>query len=70
MIDRAKMAARTSPRAAKTPASDAVAAQQAQFDEEMEERAELEREANVLRDMMLEQLKADDEALKKYIAMI
>lgn len=70
MIDRAKMAARTSPRAAKTPASDAVAAQQTQFDEEMEERAELEREANVLRDMMLEQLKADDEALKKYIAMI
>jgi hypothetical protein len=36
----------------------------------MEERAELEREANVLRDMMLAQLKDDDEALKKYIAMI
>ncbi len=36
----------------------------------MEERAELQREANTLRDMMLAQLKADDEALKKYIAMI
>jgi hypothetical protein len=64
------MAARTSSRAAKTPKSDAVQAQQAQFDEDMEERAELEREANVLRDMMLAQLKDDDEALKKYIAMI
>ena len=64
------MAARGTSRAAKAPASDAVAAQQSQFDADMEERAELLREANVLRDMMLEQLKADDEALKKYIAMI
>ena len=57
--------------AAAKPAEDgAVAAQQAQFDQTMEERAELEREANVLRDMMLAQLKDDDEALKKYIAMI
>lgn len=71
MIERTNTAARTATtRAAKTPKSDVVAAQQTQFDEEMEERAELEREANVLRDMMLEQLKADDEALKKYIAMI
>lgn len=70
MIDRTKTAARAATRAAKAPAGDAVAAQQTQFDEEMEERAELQREANVLRDMMLEQLKADDEALKKYIAMI
>ncbi len=73
MIDRSRMAVRSSSgRAAveKTPKDDAVAAQQAQFDADMEERAELEREANVLRDMMLEQLKADDEALKKYIAMI
>ena len=71
MIDRTNMAARTATaRAAKTPKSDAVVAQQAQFDEEMEERAELEREANVLRDMMLAQLKEDDAALKKYIAMI
>jgi hypothetical protein len=71
MIDRTKMASRTPARAAaKPPADQAVAAQQAQFDQTMEERAELEREANVLRDMMLEQLKNDDEALKKYIAMI
>ena len=71
MIDRTKLAARTAVRAAtKAPESQAVQEQQAQFDETMEERAELEREANVLRDMMLAQLKADDEALKKYIAMI
>jgi hypothetical protein len=43
---------------------------QAQFDFEMAERAELQREANVMRDMMLEQLKADDEIVKKYIMMI
>lgn len=70
MIDKTKLAARAPARAAKAPANDAVAAQQAQFDEEMEERAELEREANVLRDMMLVQLKDDDETLKKYISMI
>lgn len=70
MIDRTKLAARTPVRAAKVPANPAVAARQVQFDQEMDERAELEREANVLRDMMLAQLKADDDALKKYIAMI
>ena len=47
-----------------------TAEMQAEFDETMDERAELLREANVRRDMMLAQLKADDEALKKYIAMI
>ena len=47
-----------------------TAEMQAAFDETMDERAELLREANVRRDMMLAQLKADDEALKKYIAMI
>jgi len=56
--------------ARKTPSNKAVALQQQRFDETMAERAELEREANVLRDMMLAQLKADDEALKKYITMI
>jgi hypothetical protein len=70
VIEPAKPPVRAPARTAKTPASQAVAAQQAQFDRVMEERAELEREANVLRDMMLAQLKADDEALKKYIAMI
>lgn len=52
------------------PEDPAVQAQHADFDMRMDEQAELEREANVLRDMMLEQLKNDDEALKKYIAMI
>jgi hypothetical protein len=47
-----------------------TAALQEAFDETMDERAELLREANARRDMMLAQLKADDEALKKYIAMI
>jgi hypothetical protein len=56
--------------AAPRPANARVLRQQQRFDEAMEERAELEREANVLRDMMLAQLKADDEVLKKYIAMI
>jgi hypothetical protein len=69
MIDRSRTAVRAPARAAK-PVSDEVTAQQAQFDERMQEQAELQREANVLRDMMLAQLKADDEALKKYIAMI
>ncbi len=41
--------------AAKPPANDAVAAQEAQFNDEMEERAELLREANAMRDMMLAQ---------------
>jgi hypothetical protein len=49
---------------------DTTETQHQAFDFEMAERAELLREAGVRRDMMLAQLKADDEALKKYIAMI
>ena len=56
--------------ASKGPSSARAQRAQAQFDDMEEERAELLREANALRDMMLAQLKADDEALKKYIAMI
>jgi hypothetical protein len=56
--------------AARPALSRKTAALQEAFDETMDERAELLREANVRRDMMLAQLKADDEALKKYIAMI
>jgi len=48
----------------------ALARQKNKFDFEAQERAELEREYNVLRDMMLEQMKLDDEVVKKYIAMI
>lgn len=70
MIERSKLRAAAARPAAKAPQDPQVQAQQAQFDERMDERAELMREANALRDMMLEQLKADDEALKKYIAMI
>lgn len=47
-----------------------TAAPQEAFDETMDQRTELLREANIRRDIMLAQLKADDEALKKYIAMI
>lgn len=59
----------TRPAPAKTGSARVLRQQQA-FDETTEETAELEREANVLRDMMLEQLKDDDATLKKYIAMI
>ena len=48
----------------------AIDAEREAFDLRLAERAELLRESNAMRDMMLAQLKADDEALKKYIAMI
>jgi hypothetical protein len=41
-----------------------------EFDGAQQERAELLREMNVLRDMALEQQKHDDEILKKWIALI
>jgi hypothetical protein len=41
-----------------------------EFNDSEQERAELIREMNALRDMALEQAKKDDEVLKKYIAMI
>jgi hypothetical protein len=41
-----------------------------EFDNSQAERAELMREANVLRDMAMEQQKRDDEILKKWIALI
>jgi hypothetical protein len=40
------------------------------FDAEQKERAELLREMNSLRDMAMEQMKLDDEHLKKWIALI
>lgn len=70
MIGPTQTAVRSPARPVKAPRSDAAAARQERFDEETAMRAELQREANVLRDMMLTQLKADDDALKKYIAMI
>jgi hypothetical protein len=45
-------------------------AQQAAFDFEMQQKTETQREANVLRDLQIEQMKRDDEIVKKYIEMI
>ena len=42
----------------------------ADFNAAQEERSEMMREMNALRDMAVEQAKKDDEILKKYIAMI
>jgi hypothetical protein len=53
-----------------TPADQALAKQQAAFDRMMALKAEQQREANVIRDMAMEQLKADEEVLKKWIEMI
>ena len=44
--------------------------QRDRFDWQTEERTELEREYNTMRDMMLAQEKNDDEIVKKYVAMI
>ena len=48
----------------------ALALRRARFDFDLEERAELQREADALRDMMLAQLKAEDGYLHKWIEMI
>jgi hypothetical protein len=45
-------------------------AQREQYDFKTEERAELDREYNNTRDLILAQLKSDDEIVKKYISMI
>ncbi len=42
----------------------------ADFNESQQERAEMLREMNALRDMAIEQAKKDDDVLKKYISMI
>lgn len=47
-----------------------LAGQQAAFDYDMQEKAEVQRESNALRDLQLEQSKRDDEIVKKYIEMI
>jgi len=53
-----------------TPDDTDVIQQQQAFDQLMLARAEQQREANVIRDMMTEQLKRDEEVLKKWIEMI
>lgn len=44
--------------------------QRMQFDTVLRQRAELDRELNALRDLSMEQIKRDDELLKKWIALI
>jgi hypothetical protein len=53
-----------------TPGDTDVIRQQQAFDQLMLAKAEQQREANVIRDMMTEQLKRDEEVLKKWIEMI
>jgi hypothetical protein len=48
----------------------ALLAQQAAFDRMMQERAELQREANALRDLAMEQVKKDDALMGAWIKMI
>jgi hypothetical protein len=48
----------------------ALLARQQTFDLTVKQRAEDEREMNVLRDMAMAQLKKDDENMKKWIALI
>lgn len=48
----------------------ALLAQQAAFDFEMQQKTEMQREANVLRDLQIEQMKRDDEIVTKLIGMI
>lgn len=60
------------PAAPEPPSADdlALLAQQAQFDMMMQERAEAQREANALRDLAMEQLKHDDQAMRAWIKLI
>jgi hypothetical protein len=48
----------------------ALLAQQAAFDRMMQERAELQREANALRDLAMEQVKKDDALMGAWIKLI
>ena len=47
-----------------------LAKMHSEFNAAQEERSELMREANTLRDMAMEQMKKDDEILKKWISLI
>ncbi len=54
----------------KTPDDEALERQRAAFDFIAQARAEFERETNALRDLAMEQIKHDDELLKKWIELI
>ena len=53
-----------------SPEEAALFAREQAFDMQLRLRAEMERESNALRDLFQEQMKQDDEFLKKCIAMI
>jgi hypothetical protein len=59
------LAARASP-----PEDEALERERQEFDFVTEARAETQRELNTLRDMAMEQMKVEDELLKKWIALI
>jgi hypothetical protein len=48
----------------------ALIAEQAAFDRMMQQRAELQREANALRDLAMEQVKRDDSVMNAWIKLI
>lgn len=52
------------------PEDVALLAQQAAFDRMMQARAELQREANALRDLAMEQVKRDDAVMSQWIKLI
>lgn len=54
----------------KTPEDDAVAKQQAAFDQMMQQRAENEREANAIREFGMAQQKKENDFLSEFIRMI
>ena len=53
-----------------TPDDEALEQQREQFDFITRVQAELERETNALRELAMEQMKQDDEMLKKWIELI
>jgi hypothetical protein len=53
-----------------TPADSELAARQSAFDRMLKERAELEREANAISQLTLQQVKRDDELMQAWIKLI
>ncbi len=53
-----------------TPQDVALLQQQAAFDQMMQIRAELQREANAMRDLAMEQIKRDDAVMNQWIKLI
>lgn len=77
MIERTRPAAPAAgaTRVRKKPADEAAAIadtfeQERAFDLQLQQKTELQREANALRDLQIEQMKRDDEIIKKLVGMI